>query len=351
MKIRKMYIQNQKKFRNGVQLDFFDPIKRKTRDRTVIVGKNGSGKTSLLQTIYSIMKLLEYGKEGIREVDHDLFSPSRSSMLIEQPSESTMIEVHTGRNANRFEKPNPSICIDRYKSPGFLLESSENRFLDEFIVQHDVAKEFLQDIRNAIAGVDEDPVIGNLIYFPTDRLTHFSTYEQQVQMVNERPEFKWAYKYNRFHDKWEGSLESYLCWLHYRDLKRHEARFDEFKGMVNQFLEDKQITDVGLDYRVIVKDQSGATFGLEALSSGEKQIVLLIGEIYRYIQAGSIVLIDEPELHLHPVWQRKLVDTLTRLCKKYDAQLIMTTQSPKIAEIVNRREIVELDDLLEESGL
>ena len=42
------------------------------------------------------------------------------------------------------------------------------------------------------------------------------------------------------------------------------------------------------------------------LSSGEKQVLLITGELLRYWRPGSLILIDEPELHLHSRWQTRL---------------------------------------------
>jgi predicted ATP-dependent endonuclease of OLD family len=92
-----------------------------------------------------------------------------------------------------------------------------------------------------------------------------------------------------------------------------------------------------------VKTAGGERHGIEALSSGEKQIVLMLGEIQRRIRRGSILLMDEPEIHLHPRWQRLLISALTDLCEQYDAQVVVTTHSEEVADAFYEHERILLD--------
>jgi len=119
--------------------------------------------------------------------------------------------------------------------------------------------------------------------------------------------------------------------------------FSRFTKLINSFLQDKKIRGVDDKFRVRIEATNGQQFGLEALSSGEKQIVLLLGEIQRRLRPGGLLLIDEPEIHLHPRWQRLLVRALTDLCVEYDAQMILTTHSEEIASAVYEHELVLLD--------
>lgn len=64
------------------------------------------------------------------------------------------------------------------------------------------------------------------------------------------------------------------------------------------------------------------------LSSGEKQILLLLLRIFLLNENESVVLIDEPENSLDISWQYKLIDILTQL--NPNAQFFITTHSPSI---------------------
>lgn len=84
------------------------------------------------------------------------------------------------------------------------------------------------------------------------------------------------------------------------------------------------------------------------LSSGEKSIVQMfypliehrVRDLLREIQTGQgpgtrqpiCVLIDEPELHLHPNLQMKVFDYLRVLTSEADTQVVVATHSPTIVE-------------------
>jgi predicted ATPase len=87
----------------------------------------------------------------------------------------------------------------------------------------------------------------------------------------------------------------------------------------------------------------GTTHTLDALSSGEKQLVLLLLEIMRRMNDGRIIMIDEPEISLHSTWQRALVRVLRPLAERYHSQVILATHSLEIVRGVFPEEVFVLD--------
>ena len=63
------------------------------------------------------------------------------------------------------------------------------------------------------------------------------------------------------------------------------------------------------------------------LSSGEKQLLLLFCNIITAREQASIFIIDEPELSLNVVWQRKLVNALLAFSEGSSIQLILASHS------------------------
>ena len=69
-------------------------------------------------------------------------------------------------------------------------------------------------------------------------------------------------------------------------------------------------------------------FKPNTLSSGEKQIVILLSEILLQENKNVLFIADEPELSLHIDWQKEIIGAMHELNK--NAQLIFATHSPEI---------------------
>lgn len=89
--------------------------------------------------------------------------------------------------------------------------------------------------------------------------------------------------------------------------------FDEKNGQLHF-----QLTDEDEEFRDI-----------ESMSSGERQILILLTHIaFAPIKTNTFV-IDEPELSLHPKWQHQLLPSIDSLMRA-DTQMIIATHSPEI---------------------
>ena len=104
---------------------------------------------------------------------------------------------------------------------------------------------------------------------------------------------------------------------------------------VSQYM--KQITGVGFNTRVVppqsVKLLSitpAGLVGLVAEGSGTNALVRLLFELVR-AKLGSTILIEEPELNLHPKAQADLASAIVEEARGYGKQVIMTTHSERIA--------------------
>ncbi|HGS7174047.1 TPA: AAA family ATPase [Klebsiella variicola subsp. variicola] len=103
--------------------------------------------------------------------------------------------------------------------------------------------------------------------------------------------------------------------------------FDVFKMFFNK---DK-IFSLTAKNELIMKVPSG-NLDLVELSSGEKQMIILLGQMYISNRKPVIYIADEPEVSLHVKWQEKLVDALLIINPK--AQFLLATHSP---DIIGRR--------------
>lgn len=108
---------------------------------------------------------------------------------------------------------------------------------------------------------------------------------------------------------------------------------------------------------LLVIEKNGKDFKINQLSDGEKNLLMLVIDIARrlailnpsltnpseILQKGEgIVLIDEVDLHLHPQWQRIVLQSFTKTFPK--CQFIVTTHSPQVLSGVNRENVFILED-------
>lgn len=93
-----------------------------------------------------------------------------------------------------------------------------------------------------------------------------------------------------------------------------------------------------------VRFSDGANeYTYEGLSSGEKNVLLLLIRFVAERMHQSIVLIDELELNQHPLWQRALVHLVPRMGE--GNQIIATTHSPYLRGAVAPEAVIDLGDL------
>jgi len=79
------------------------------------------------------------------------------------------------------------------------------------------------------------------------------------------------------------------------------------------------------------KLNSHTLFSITEASSGEQSIVLSILGIASQIENNSIICIDEPEICLHPEWQEKYIKILTSTFSMFSGcHFIIATHSPQI---------------------
>lgn len=82
---------------------------------------------------------------------------------------------------------------------------------------------------------------------------------------------------------------------------------------------------------------------LDQLSSGEKQMLLILTTVFLQEEKPNVLLMDEPEISLHISWQDRLIEWIRQL-NPY-CQVILTTHSPNIFANGWEDKIVFIQDL------
>lgn len=108
------------------------------------------------------------------------------------------------------------------------------------------------------------------------------------------------------------------------------APLHEFESIVNSFLNEKSVKVSDRGELVITPErQQRGLLEWRHLSSGEKQILILLTQALLSARTPLVYVADEPELSLHVSWQEKLLGALTRIAGR--CQFIVATHSPDIA--------------------
>lgn len=102
---------------------------------------------------------------------------------------------------------------------------------------------------------------------------------------------------------------------------------DMFVDVVNSLLQRKKLI-ISDRNDLQIKTDSGKIFPLKNLSSGEKQLIIILGESLLQQSSPHVYIADEPELSLHVAWQEKLVSSLKAI--NPNSQIVFATHSPDI---------------------
>ena len=88
----------------------------------------------------------------------------------------------------------------------------------------------------------------------------------------------------------------------------------------------------------------------DALSEGEQQIIAIKGINEILIQENTLLLFDEPDTYLHPVWQSSFISEIEQYSE--NAQFIITTHSPQLINNFKEGElhILRKAELIEHSN-
>jgi predicted ATPase len=109
---------------------------------------------------------------------------------------------------------------------------------------------------------------------------------------------------------------------------------DTFLSIINSMMQRKQFA-INSQNELQVTTQSGKKLPLNKLSSGEKQLLIVLGEALLQEKKTWIYIADEPELSLHVRWQESLVENLRAI--NPNAQIVFATHSPDVVSIYDDR--------------
>ncbi len=115
-----------------------------------------------------------------------------------------------------------------------------------------------------------------------------------------------------------------------------DIRINRFKNAFKYIFESLNYNDIKIENenRIVYFNSNDVEIPISKLSSGEKQIIFRGAFLLKDIESikGSPILIDEPEISLHPKWQKKILGYYQNLFLNIDgvqeSQIFVSTHSP-----------------------
>jgi predicted ATPase len=299
-------------FQAPYEVSFRSPLGDPT-DVVVIAGPNGSGKSSLLEAV-----LIAMGRERLirnslsRESDADHWRttiPDIASIVL-----TFHIDSAPGTELGAYAPCDVRVLrtgaewrlelLGGGEGPIRLSDLVRRQFVDERPI------EYLSSWRTPfqLGGVRLSTLAGEAVEDERYRL-----YRLKQRIISERAkrafstvdasDQRWL---DRLNDTWRDWHDSDGTWIDVIPTREAERPYDLFILRDTPEMGPQPICE------------------LDRASSGELEWVTLAGQLI-VDEFDGLLLIDEPELHLHPQWQARLLPTLRKLAPK--AQILVATHS------------------------
>jgi predicted ATPase len=105
---------------------------------------------------------------------------------------------------------------------------------------------------------------------------------------------------------------------------------DTFLKIINSMMQRKEFS-INPRNEIQIITKSGKKLPIQRLSSGEKQLLIVLGEALLQENKYWVYIADEPELSLHVRWQESLVENLRSI--NPNSQIIFATHSPDVVSV------------------
>jgi energy-coupling factor transporter ATP-binding protein EcfA2 len=169
----------------------------------------------------------------------------------------------------------------------------------------------------------------NLIYLEAEDRRWVRAKGDPAKPVADDPALRWLVTYKP-KENWEGQVESSLVALKILDEQGYQRMLEE----LNRFFVGKKIRAQPTEKLRLMVDlntpRGVISHPLDELSSGERQVLIQLYLISRWLQPGGVVLLDEPDLHLHPSLIRLFLGRVEAIVAERKGQLFITSHLPEI---------------------
>ena len=110
-----------------------------------------------------------------------------------------------------------------------------------------------------------------------------------------------------------------------------ENKLEKIMQIMNQVVSGKIVRNQKYVYQI--SEDSSKAVDVASLSTGLKAFVILKQLLLNgSLQEKDVIVLDEPEIHLHPEWQLLYAEIIVLLQKKFDFHIVITTHSAHFME-------------------
>ena len=342
MRIQELHLKNFRGFEDR-QFEFHDRL-------TLIVGENGSGKTSLLEGLSVALGGWLCGFGGLESQDRRNLTKADRRTIVAKVNNAMLeqlpVEVQCRAQLQTGE------CVDWSRS----LTSQRGRTTTGGLTQIRMISEMYNT--QIYTATDENTVLPLVAYYSAARLWNEPIHrERKAKKDKIRIE---GYKRSICFSNSIKDAMDYVDRLAHLAFKDENAlsKLTAIRYAIKESLKPvaaitKVIYDVYLA-EFCVEIDTGEVKPYSLFSDGYRCVTSLIIDICRRImmlnpqlgesaikQTGGVVLIDEIDLHLHPKWQQKVLGDLLQIFP--ELQFIVTTHAPSVIHSVKSESLMILD--------
>ena len=354
MKINTIKLQNYR----GIQELSLDLDK----NLTVFLGENGSGKSTVIESIVIMLSWLVNRLKGSASTSGYPISEKN----IKNGSAFASISLFSRNNDSEIEWQ--LVKVRKTFSNGVLF--SHKRLKDFYDSTNLVnLNEFTKSLQAEIFESSERLNLPLFVYYPVSR-----TVLDIPLRIRERHSFKLFAAYDHALES-GANFRTFFEWFREREDLENENRKYLYLPKPEGFqFPDPQLEAVRKALKVLLPEftdltvrrsplrmevkKNGKKFTIDQLSDGEKCLMAMVGDLARRMAIANpvredplagdgVVLIDEIDLHLHPKWQRMVVPKLTEVFP--NCQFVISTHSPHVITHVHPNNLYVLKQT--ESGV
>lgn len=330
---------------------------------TVFIGNNGSGKTSLLKSVTTALTWF------VARLKHDKSNgtPIPESVIL-NTANSAAVEIIVNDQNLQQQKQAYTWRITKNRTAR---KAEFTTYLTELNQLTDYYKQWLeQDDQSSLPLIAFYPVERSVIDIPLKiREKHqFLQIDGYDNALNNAVDFRRFFEWFRDREDIENEFIKDLILRIKQDLvdqdlfnkideynsgKFKDVQLEAVRQAIYTFMPDFKNLQVSRKPRLaMIIDKNEKTLNVNQLSQGEKSLMALVGDIARRLAmmnpsldnpllGKGIILIDEIDMHLHPQWQRSIVQRLQMTFP--NCQFILTTHSPLVISDTQDILVYDLD--------